>query len=180
MKPLSKDDVRNMCGCPRCGAAAGQACFQKGKKGRRKANHQARLQKAQSLAGHNVRPKPPATKAPVKQKRIPSKKPADAFYASWEWKKVRYEALIMHGRQCMVCGFTPYPGCKEHLVVDHIKPRSRFPELELSLSNLQVVCNSCNMGKSNVYQHDFRAEWHGDEEGPEDDPLTAQFRATMQ
>ena len=107
------------------------------------------------------------------------KQKSDAFYASWEWKQVRYEALVLHGRQCMVCGFTPTLGCKERLVVDHIKPRSKFPDLALDLSNLQILCNSCNMGKSNIHQHDFRAEWHGEEE-EHDDPLTAQFMATMQ
>ena len=34
--------------------------------------------------------------------------------------------------------------------VDHVKPRSKFPELALDLSNLQVLCNLCNVAKSNV------------------------------
>ena len=33
------------------------------------------------------------------------------------------------------------------LHVDHIKPRSKFPELELSLDNTQVLCADCNLGK---------------------------------
>lgn len=123
-------------------------------------------------------------RAPVhKAKPIKSgsrKKASNEFYASWEWKKARYDALTLHGRQCMCCGFTPYPGCKERLVVDHIKPRSKFPDLALDVSNLQVLCNSCNMGKSNIHQHDFRAEWHGEDENDEVDPLAAQFMATMQ
>lgn len=44
------------------------------------------------------------------------------------------------------------------LVVDHIKPRSKFPELELKEDNLQLLCNSCNMGKSNKDETDFRLE----------------------
>ena len=123
----------------------------------------------------------PVSASAHRQKAIKSgsrKAKSNTFYASWEWKQARYEALQLHGRQCMCCGWTPEPGSKGHLCVDHIKPRSKFPALALDVSNLQVLCNSCNMGKSNVHQDDFRAEWHGEE--AEDDPLTAQFNATMQ
>jgi 5-methylcytosine-specific restriction endonuclease McrA len=40
--------------------------------------------------------------------------------------------------------------------VDHIKPRSRFPHLELSLDNLQVLCAACNVGKGNRDEIDWR------------------------
>lgn len=180
MIPLTREQVKVMCGCPRCGALAGEDCFQKRGKGkRRKPVHQQRLQKAQEMAGHNVKSKRASAHTSKPIKSGSRKQKSDTFYASWEWKQVRYEALVMHGRQCMVCGFTPTPGCKERLVVDHIKPRSKFPDLALSLSNLQILCNSCNMGKSNIHQHDFRAEWHGEDE-EDTDPLTAQFMATMQ
>ena len=43
-------------------------------------------------------------------------------------------------------------------MVDHIKPRSRYPALELTLTNLQVLCNDCNMGKSNDDETDFRPD----------------------
>ncbi|WP_232796123.1 HNH endonuclease [Citrobacter rodentium] len=33
--------------------------------------------------------------------------------------------------------------------VDHIKPRSLYPHLALDLSNLQIMCNECNVSKSN-------------------------------
>lgn len=122
-------------------------------------------------------------RAPVHTKKAiksgSRKAKSNAFYASWEWKQVRYESLQMHGRQCMCCGWTPEQGSKGYLCVDHIKPRSKFPELALDVSNTQVLCNSCNMGKSNVHQDDFRSEWHGDDE-EDTDPLTAQFRATIQ
>ena len=107
-----------------------------------------------------------------------TKAKSDKFYASWEWKKARYEALQIHGRQCMCCGWTPSAGVSGHLCVDHIKPRSKHPSLALDVGNLQVLCNSCNMGKSNVHEDDFRAEWHG-EEDDDTDPLTLQFRDMM-
>jgi 5-methylcytosine-specific restriction endonuclease McrA len=63
----------------------------------------------------------------------------------------------------MLCGAT------ERIVVDHIKPRRKFPELELDLDNLQVLCNDCNMGKSNDDYTDFRPK----------DGLTPEERAEM-
>jgi len=87
------------------------------------------------------------------QKRASDK----AFYASWEWKKVRFEVLKKYGPVCMLCN------AKENIVVDHIKPRSKFPDLQLDPDNCQVLCNDCNMGKSNDDFTDFRPEaQHGE------------------
>lgn len=88
------------------------------------------------------------TKRKARGKKKPQ--PQISFYASWEWKKVRYETIKRYGPVCMCCG------SDEKIVVDHIRPRSRFPELELDLDNLQVLCNDCNMGKSNDDYTDFR------------------------
>ena len=55
---------------------------------------------------------------------------------------------------CVLCGSPPTVGKPLH--VDHIKPRSFFPELELVISNLQVLCADCNLGKSNFDQIDWR------------------------
>jgi len=40
--------------------------------------------------------------------------------------------------------------------VDHIRPRSKSPSLELDPDNLQVLCKACNLGKSNLDDTDFR------------------------
>lgn len=85
-----------------------------------------------------------------------AKTSAKGFYASWEWKKLRYEALNLHGRRCQCCGWSPNDTPHGHLVVDHIKPRSKRPDLELEITNVQVLCNDCNMGKSNTHENDFR------------------------
>jgi len=77
----------------------------------------------------------------------------DNFLKSWEWNELRYKALKLHGRKCQCCGAQP-PEIVLH--VDHIKPRSKFPELALDLDNLQVLCEWCNKGKSNKHEDDFR------------------------
>lgn len=48
----------------------------------------------------------------------------------------------------MACGRNPIDhGVTLH--IDHKKPRSRFPELALVETNLQVLCEDCNLGKLN-------------------------------
>lgn len=81
-----------------------------------------------------------------------TKKMSAVFYSSWEWKKARYEALKRFGAKCMLCGST------ERVVVDHIKPRRFYPELELDQDNLQILCNECNQGKSFDDETDFRGK----------------------
>lgn len=84
------------------------------------------------------------------------KQGSNDFYRSREWRELRYEALIRCGRRCMCCGAQPKDGIILH--VDHVKPRSKYPHLELDINNLQVLCEDCNLGKSNIYEHDFREE----------------------
>jgi 5-methylcytosine-specific restriction endonuclease McrA len=81
--------------------------------------------------------------------------PSIEFFASDEWKKARYKVLELHGATCQCCGRSR----KAHGVVmhvDHIKPRSIRPDLALSIDNLQVLCEDCNMGKSNKFSTDWR------------------------
>ena len=73
------------------------------------------------------------------------------FYDSREWLDIRYRVLVKYGRECMCCGKT-----KGVMNVDHIKPRSLYPELALEFDNLQVLCPDCNTGKSNKYFDDLR------------------------
>lgn len=77
------------------------------------------------------------------------------FYRSREWKAIRYQALAAAVGRCACCGATASAGAVLH--VDHIKPRSKFPELALDLSNLQVLCAACNQGKSNIDETDWRS-----------------------
>ncbi|NBW37815.1 MAG: HNH endonuclease [Cytophagia bacterium] len=72
---------------------------------------------------------------------------SDAFLMTYEWRKVRMEALKKYGARCQCCGATPAHGAVMN--VDHIKPRKLFPHLALDLNNLQVLCHDCNHGKGN-------------------------------
>lgn len=76
------------------------------------------------------------------------------FYASSKWKEVRYQALLRSKGHCECCGARA--GETVTLHVDHIKPRSLYPQLGYELHNLQVLCDACNLGKSNVDETDWR------------------------
>lgn len=98
-------------------------------------------------AGNNGR------NAASKQKVIRSE--SYEFYKSEIWRLLRVRVLEKYDCKCMMCGRSP----KNHGVVihvDHIKPRSKFPELSLEYDNLQLLCEDCNLGKSNKYQTDWR------------------------
>lgn len=84
------------------------------------------------------------------EKYLKSKK----FLESDEWLKLRFLAFKKYGNKCQCCGISPKEGAILH--VDHIKPRSLFPELATNIKNLQILCRECNLGKSNHYDADFR------------------------
>ena len=83
-------------------------------------------------------------------KRISS----EDFYLTPEWRGLRYQALLKNDGRCELCGRCKHDGVMLH--VDHIRPRSKFPKLALALENLQVLCEDCNVGKSNVDDSDWR------------------------
>lgn len=78
------------------------------------------------------------------------------FYESDAWRQLRYKVIKANGRKCQACGTV-----NKQIHVDHIKPRSKFPELELTFSNLQVLCIDCNLGKSNLDDTDWRGKGIG-------------------
>lgn len=89
------------------------------------------------------------------KRKIISRKDNAEFYTSDEWRQLRVRVLEKFACRCMMCGRSP----KDHGIVvhvDHIKPRSKFPQLSLEISNLQLLCEDCNIGKSNRYQTDWR------------------------
>lgn len=83
-------------------------------------------------------------------------KETDRFYASRAWKEVRYFVLQRDGATCACCGARASDGVC--MWVDHIKPRSVYPELQLDPENMRVLCDDCNQGKSNYYDDDWRVK----------------------
>lgn len=131
--------------CPKCGASQNTPCV--GKKRPRKAPHQLRYENAR-MDGRvevlvNLPWRRPDSAAPV------------PFYQSDAWREVRYRALKREGGACQCCGARAQPGKPLH--VDHIRPRSKFPALALEISNLQVLCADCNLGKRDWDQTDWRS-----------------------
>jgi HNH endonuclease len=83
-----------------------------------------------------------------------SKDKSANFYETDAWRTVRYKALKLNGGCCQCCGARA--AANKPLHVDHIKPRSKYPHLELELSNLQVLCKDCNLGKGARDKTDWR------------------------
>lgn len=76
------------------------------------------------------------------------------FYESKDWRKIRYEVLRENGGKCCLCGRSAKDGVILH--VDHIIPISKCWSKRLDKSNLQVLCEDCNVGKSNTDFIDWR------------------------
>ena len=94
-----------------------------------------------TVARHNIR-------------RTKKRQSSESFYKSEQWKAVRFQALKRSNGCCVLCGRSN----REHgvvLHVDHIKPRSKYPALALDLFNLQVLCDACNIGRSNTDETDW-------------------------
>lgn len=87
------------------------------------------------------------------QKKTKSGQKAD-FFKSREWLELRYDVLAERGGKCECCGATAKSGAELH--IDHILPRSKWPDLALDKGNLQVLCAACNIGKSNRREDDWR------------------------
>jgi 5-methylcytosine-specific restriction endonuclease McrA len=58
--------------------------------------------------------------------------------------------FFKYEKKCMKCGSV------ENIEVDHIYPVSIYPQKQNDLNNLQLLCKSCNLEKSNKYIMDYR------------------------
>lgn len=68
--------------------------------------------------------------------------------ANWRQRAI---VLMRDGAKCQLCGATPQSGARLH--IDHIKPWSKGGETVLE--NLRVLCEQCNIGRSNVSESDI-------------------------
>lgn len=99
--------------------------------------------------GHDLTVK---TKAKHSKHTLPS-----TFFSSLQWRKLRYEVIRDSNGCCSSCGRNH----RDHAIVlhvDHIKPRSLYPELALRKSNLQILCEDCNIGKGNSDEIMWRSD----------------------
>lgn len=91
---------------------------------------------------------------PAAKKKAKVRTDYDGTNGFTKWRQVRYQALKRSNGRCDCCGATAKSsGAPLH--VDHIKPKSLHPELAVELSNLQVLCADCNVGKGNWDETDW-------------------------
>ncbi|MFH1233169.1 MAG: HNH endonuclease [Patescibacteria group bacterium] len=62
--------------------------------------------------------------------------------------RLRFKVLKRDNFSCVQCGASPAKNPAVLLHIDHIKPWSNGGETEIS--NLQTLCQNCNLGKSNL------------------------------
>ncbi|MDR2474609.1 MAG: HNH endonuclease [Bacteroidales bacterium] len=62
--------------------------------------------------------------------------------------RLRFKVLKRDNFSCVQCGASPAKNPAVVLHIDHIKPWSKDGETEIS--NLQTLCQNCNLGKSNL------------------------------
>lgn len=118
------------------------------KKGKRANKLRAALKRENLLASENAALR---KKLSLEIKAIFPPRQMDPFLASRMWRDLRYRVITLYGRTCMCCGTT-----SGEMRVDHIKPKSRYPELALSFDNMQVLCKACNFGKGVHDETDWR------------------------
>jgi hypothetical protein len=70
------------------------------------------------------------------------------------WRALRYEVLKRSDGRCHLCGMGAEHGAV--LTVDHIKPKSLYPDVADDPDNWQALCLVCNSGKSNLDTTDWR------------------------
>ena len=90
----------------------------------------------------------------VEDLKIVSQLPSNKFYNTSEWRSLRYHVIKLRGRSCECCGNGMNDGKPIH--VDHILPRSVYQEHALNIDNLQILCEDCNIAKSNQDKTDWR------------------------
>ena len=61
---------------------------------------------------------------------------------SWLW--VRKQIVIRDDYTCQICGLRE----PEIMMVDHILPKSMYPELKLKMNNLITLCPNCHARKT--------------------------------
>lgn len=83
----------------------------------------------------------PIKTLPSIRKRKSKKIPTTKYYSKEEWISLRQQVFERDGRLCYKCNCIATQ-------VDHVLPKSKFPELAKSLDNLRPICWPCNSRKA--------------------------------
>lgn len=81
----------------------------------------------------------------------------DDFYTKPAWRKLR-KKILRRDCICMRCYFKFNYVNISNLEVHHIKPRSKYPELEMESTNLITLCKKCNLELGTREALDFEYE----------------------
>lgn len=81
-----------------------------------------------------------------------NKKTTDPFYSTWAWRAAREDALDRDGGCCVRCRAAGRYACDRHgrripvraTLVHHREPLRERPDLALTLSNLESLCDRCH------------------------------------
>ena len=76
-----------------------------------------------------------------------------------DYRKYKPYLRIDFEYRCAYCGITEYRwGSERNFVVEHFRPRSRFPDLATVYSNLYYACNRCNDLKGDTWPSPLEIE----------------------
>lgn len=76
---------------------------------------------------------------PLKPKEAYLTPATKRFYSSVAWKKLRIEVFERDNYTCKDCSIQG-----GYLEANHIKPRSKYPDLKLEASNVETLCKKCH------------------------------------
>lgn len=88
--------------------------------------------------------------SPPANQIIPSRVVGRRTLRTANWRQ-RAIVLMRDGAKCELCGATPQSGAKLH--IDHVIPWSKGGETVLD--NLRVLCEQCNIGRSNISEDEI-------------------------
>ena len=84
----------------------------------------------------------------------PARPATTNFYLSRAWRELRYKALKLHGGAVSAAASARHPATRFMSIISNHAASS--PNSPCALDNLQVLCDDCNLGKSNKDQTDWR------------------------
>jgi 5-methylcytosine-specific restriction endonuclease McrA len=80
----------------------------------------------------------------------------EQFYTSPEWRILRKSFLRTQRKKTglYICDYCNRPIAHDELTIDHFKPRSKYPDLALTMSNLRIAHRQCNSSKGSTDPRD--------------------------